>query len=217
MTLSLEPYDTVPEQPQGRLGRLIPWLVVFSLSLLFLPLYLLSASLARENVALEIEVTALGEQLERGPLISTGVQTLQDTLSETVVQISALEVARSTLLQTQIDWPAVMASIGNYNDHTMVVLSLAQADREFLVSGRAWDEPTVIAYAQRLEDSGYFVRVTVQSISTNFIPTPTPLPATASPSPSDTPEATPHPLISGASRAKYVEFTIAVQLKAVEP
>ncbi|MEP0762266.1 MAG: PilN domain-containing protein, partial [Chloroflexota bacterium] len=178
MTLPSLPTESPgDERPrQSRVGRLIPWLVVLSLGFLFLPLYLLAVTIDENNAEAQAEISTLQAELERGPLPSANEQELQDALSAALEKISALQPVRSYLENNRIDWPAVAASISNYHDDTMVVLGLSQTDRQLTLSGRAWNEQTVLDYAARLEKSGYFSRVSVQSLAANVVPTPTPPP-----------------------------------------
>lgn len=217
MTLPSLPTESPgDERPrQSRVGRLIPWLVVLSLGFLFLPLYLLAVTIDENNAEAQAEISTLQAELERGPLPSANEQELQDALSAALEKISALQPVRSYLENNRIDWPAVAASISNYHDDTMVVLGLSQTDRQLTLSGRAWNEQTVLDYAARLEKSGYFSRVSVQSLAANVVPTPTPPPP-----PRGTPTATAEPLSATATptatpgRIKYVEFVVVVELKA---
>jgi Tfp pilus assembly protein PilN len=193
-------------------GRLIPWLVVLSLGFLFLPLYLLAMTIDENNTEVQAEISTLQAELERGPLPSANEQELQDALSTALERISAIQPVRSQLENNRIDWPAVAASLSNYHDDYMVVLGLSQTGRQLTLSGRAWNEQTVLDYAGRLEKSGYFSRVSVQSLSANVVPTPTP--------PRGTPTAAAEPLSTTVAptatpgRIKYVEFVVVVELKA---
>ncbi|MEW6580967.1 MAG: PilN domain-containing protein [Chloroflexota bacterium] len=214
MTLPSLPTDSSgDERPrQSRVGRLIPWLVVLSLGFLFLPLYLLAMTIDENNTEVQAEISTLQAELERGPLPSANEQELQDALSTALERISAIQPVRSQLENNRIDWPAVAASLSNYHDDYMVVLGLSQTGRQLTLSGRAWNEQTVLDYAGRLEKSGYFSRVSVQSLSANVVPTPTP--------PRGTPTAAAEPLSTTVAptatpgRIKYVEFVVVVELKA---
>jgi len=214
VTLPSLPTDSSgDERPrQSRVGRLIPWLVVLSLGFLFLPLYLLAMTIDENNTEVQAEISTLQAELERGPLPSANEQELQDALSTALERISAIQPVRSQLENNRIDWPAVAASLSNYHDDYMVVLGLSQTGRQLTLSGRAWNEQTVLDYAGRLEKSGYFSRVSVQSLSANVVPTPTP--------PRGTPTAAAEPLSTTVAptatpgRIKYVEFVVVVELKA---
>jgi Tfp pilus assembly protein PilN len=196
-------------------GRLILWLVVLSLGFLFLPLYLLLGMIDQNNTALQVEISTLQAELDRGPLPSANEQELQDALSAALENISVVQPMRSQLEDNRIDWPAVAASISNYHDDYMVVLGLSQAGHQLALSGRAWDEQTVLSYAGRLEESGYFNKVLVQSLSANIVPTATPPRGT--PTPTAEPPGAASPPTLTPSRIKYVEFIITAELKAPTP
>ena len=64
MTYSPLPEDITEEPPRrSRVGRLILWLVVLSLGVLFLPLYLLGASVEEENARLRDDIATQAARL----------------------------------------------------------------------------------------------------------------------------------------------------------
>lgn len=206
MTYSPLLEDTTDEQPRrSRVGRLILWLVVLSLGVLFLPLYLLGASIEEENARLRNDIATQQARLDQGPPASRDEQSLQATLSAALAHLSAIQPASRSLVSDRVDWPGVAASLSNYHDDYMVVLGLTQTGRMLTLQGRAWNEQTVLDYARRLEESGYFSTVTVQSLSGNVVATPTPARGTPTPEP-----ATP-------GRIRYVEFVLVAELKAAAP
>ncbi|NLF79261.1 MAG: hypothetical protein GX573_26500 [Chloroflexi bacterium] len=210
-TLPLEPLTD--ERPRSsRIGRLIPWLIVLSAGFLFLPLYLVSLTLDQNNAGLQADISTLEAKLELGPVPSTNEQELQDALGSVLEHISVIQPVRAQMEANHIDWPAVIASVSNYHDDYMVVLGISQVDRQLTLSGRAWNEQTVLDYAGRLEASGYFASVLVQYLSANVVPTPTPPRATPAAT-SEPSGSTPAPTVTP-GRIKYVEFVIVVKLKA---
>lgn len=190
---------------RSRAGRVILWLVMLSLSVLFLPLYLLGAAIDEQNTSLQHDIGTQQARLDLGPLASPDEQGLQATLSAALEHLSALQLARATLESSHINWPLIAASLSNYHDDYMVVLGLTQADRLLTLQGRAWNEQIVLDYARRLEKSGYFAAVTVQSLSGNVVPTPAPG------------RGTPTPVPAPPSRLRYVEFVLSAELKAAAP
>ena len=144
-------------------------------------------------------------RLALGPPASLDEKELQTTLSAALEQLSVLQPARTHLESNRIDWPGVAASLSNYHDDYMVVLGLTQTDQLLTVQGRAWSEQVVLDYARRLEESGHFATVTVQSLSGNIVPTETPGRGTPTPAP------------EAPSRIRYVEFTLTAEFKAATP
>lgn len=214
MTRTAPQIDAIPEDAprQGRAGRLILWLVVLSLGFLFLPLYLLWITVDENNHELETDISTLQAELASSPVPSADEAELQAALTTALDRISILQPVQSQVERDHVSWPAVAVSIGNYHDDYMVLLGMTQTGRMLTLSGRAWDEKTVLEYAARLEESGYFDHVSIQSLSANILPTSTP--------PRETPTAAPGADSAGAlppatpSRIKYVDFVIAVELKA---
>jgi len=195
--------DSPPRR--SRVGRLILWLIVLSLGVLFVPLYLLATAIDETNAGLQHDISTQQAWLDAGPPASLNEQTLQATLSAALAQLSALEPVRARLESSRIDWPEVAASLSNYHDDYMIVLGLTQADRLLTLRGRAWNEQTVLDYARRLEESGYFAMVTVQSLAANVVPTAAPARGTPTPAP------------AAPDRVRYVEFILTVELKAAAP
>lgn len=204
--LSPLPDDISDDTPRrSRVGRVILWLVVVSLGALLLPLYLLGATIDEQNARLQDDIGTQRARLDTGPPASRDEQGLQATLSAALGHLSALQPASASLKSNRIDWPGVAASLSNYHDDYMVVLGLTQTERLLTLQGRAWNEQTVLDYARRLEESGYFAAVTVQSLSGNVAATDPPARGTPTPVP-----ATP-------SRLRYVEFVLTAEFKAAEP
>lgn len=204
--LSSLPDDVSSNPPRrSRMGRVILWLVALSLGVLFLPLYLLGATIDEQNARLQDDIGTQQARLDSGPPASLDVQGLQATLSAALGHLSALQPASESLESNRIDWPSVAASLSNYHDDYMVVLGMTQIDRLLTLQGRAWNEQTVLDYARRLEESGHFTTVTVQSLSGNIVAPGTPARGTPTPAP-----ATP-------GRIRYVEFVLAAELKTAIP
>jgi len=195
--------DDVPRR--SRMGRVILWLVALSLGVLFLPIHLLGSAIDEQNARLQGDIGTQEARLALGPPASLDEKELQTTLSAALEQLSVLQPARTHLESNRIDWPGVAASLSNYHDDYMVVLGLTQTDQLLTVQGRAWSEQVVLDYARRLEESGHFATVTVQSLSGNIVPTETPGRGTPTPAP------------EAPSRIRYVEFTLTAELKAATP
>jgi Tfp pilus assembly protein PilN len=195
----------------GHSPRIVLWLVVVGLAGLFLPLYLVSAAIKGDNRSLKTDLASIEQQLSDLSQPGEEQQTLQDTLIKSRQQVNTLTAVQSDLNAHHINWPAVMAIIGNNGPVQMVLTGLSQAENRIVISGQAQAESVVMAYAHMLEESGQFSRVIVQSISLKALPTPTPLP-TSTPASADTTLSTPAP----AEPAQIVEFVILVELQPQE-
>src|SRR5579871_6359686 len=176
------------EQPQGS-SRLIQWLVVIGLAVMFVPLYLVSATVKADNEPLTTQVANIDATLA-GTLGPNAVEkSLNSTLVKLQQQSNGLDSARPTISANRVDWPSMMAIIGGYDQTHVVLISVVQNGKTITVSGQADDENAVMGYAQSLKDSNQFVRVIVQGI--DIKPSPT---ATATSTPTPTPSQTPSPI-----------------------
>lgn len=198
--------DNVPEQRQGRKiprGTLILWLVATSSALLLLPLYFIYTSFRSDVVLLNDNLQIVQASLADTETLEPEDQELADELARVQESVDQIEKVYSTIATRHIDWPAVMAAIGNYSPAQITLTSITQAD-SITLKGQAIDDTTVVAYSRSLEETGLFSRVVVQSlmtIATPFVPptatavgTPGPTPtSTAAITPTVTPTPTPDP------------------------
>lgn len=155
---------------------LVLWLVALGLLLLFVPLYFLGSTIQADTLRLESELSQAQLGLASEPTPNPTTLALQSQITQTQQQISQLSAIQTNLTANQTNWPEVLAAIRDYDTNQISLTGLTQADNRLTITGQAHDDSLVIAYAQRLEASGQFNRVVVQSIS--LLPTP---PATATP------------------------------------
>jgi Tfp pilus assembly protein PilN len=203
--MPMEPeVESNPEEEESTgSSKLLLWLVALSLGVLFVPLYLVSTTI-QENIApLEDEMATIQAQLDSTPAPDPTEEALKSQFLSLQDQVRSLGVMADELVANQINWPAVMASIASYDPAQMKVTKLAQTDVHIALTGLANDEGVVSDYAQHMRDSGYFVRVDVQSITLKTLPTATPVPQSDA---SATPEAQ-------TTNSRAVEFTLMIEMK----
>lgn len=211
--------DEVEEPVQkGHSSRIIIWLLVLSLSGLFVPLFLSAATIKQENVDLQAEMAQIQQTIESQSQPVPAEQQLEQKLIDARDQYRSLEALVTNLQTDHIDWPVLIAVISNYHQAEMLLTSLVQTDgRALVLRGQAPNEGAVMTYANMLEESGQFSRVIVQSISLKTLPTPTPAPTPTAMTPtttavsSDSMSSTPTP----APEETVVEFVILVGLAEV--
>ncbi len=181
----------------GGSSRLILWLVVAGLGILFLPLFLISTTIKADNLALDAQVSEIQATLSSTAKPQQSDQTLKDKLAQLQKQASALETLQPTLVAGHIDWPTTMNAIAIYNTAQITLTGLSQTDTRLVVNGQAESEDSVMAYAAALRDSERFKRVIVQSITLKSPPT-----------------AIPSGMRAGVTdgKAKPAEFTISLDL-----
>lgn len=158
-----------PEQPGGA-SRLIRWLIVFGLALLFLPLYLISTTIKEDAAPLKSTLVSIQQTLASTPRPNQGEQNLKATLVQSQKQVAELEAAKPALVASHFDWPAAIMIIGNYDQSVLALTSIVQTETRITLTGQANDEATTMTYAQSLRDSGQFQRVTVQTITLKAAP-----------------------------------------------
>lgn len=210
-------------------SRLILWLVVFSLGLLFVPLYVVSTTIKQNNVPLVTQLAMIGATLTSTPPPDPLEAPLKSTLAGVQKQINALNSIQPTLVAGHTDWAATISVIARFDPTLMALTGVTQSDRQIIITGQAGSEATVMTYADTLRNSDQFSRVVLQSISSKTLPpsatpsstptlAPTPTPASTEVAPAAAPTMTAtliptqpgdefHPL------DKLVDFTIIVDRK----
>ena len=90
-------------------------------------------------------------------------------LRQSLAQIEGLSTAISamdSLVSTRyIDWPGVVEALADYYPGELALKSVTQDGLQLQLTGCAPDDTTVVAYAQRLQNSQRFTQVVVQSIN----------------------------------------------------
>jgi hypothetical protein len=174
--MSTAPYiddedDGVEPEQTGGGSRLIRWLIVFGLALLFMPLYLISTTIKEDTVPLKTTLVSLQQTLASTPRPNQANLDLRATLSLAQKQAIELENARPTLVANHFDWPAAIMTIGNYDQSVLALTSIVQTETRITLTGQSDNEATAMTYAQSLRDAGLFQRVTVQTITLKAAPT----------------------------------------------
>lgn len=202
------------EAPAGG-SKLVIWLVICGLAVLFLPLYVISTTVKTTNDKLSTDVNNIQATLSSTPPVAPVQQTLSVQLLDTQKQSKAVGSIRSTLMASYINWPTIMAAIGAYDTNQMAVNNVDQIAAGIRISGRAKQEIVAMAYADMLRDSGLFQTVAVESITLQSVlitvtPSSTIMPtAVATADPKQRVTATPVPSIE----IKVTDFIISVTMK----
>jgi hypothetical protein len=205
----IEDLEEGGDKPSGS-SRLVIYLVMGSLLILFVPLYFSATTIRTINVQVKASLEALQATLSSTPPVDPRLESLSSTLSVVQVQSNALQSISSTLEAIHISWPQIMAVISSFNPGQMSVDAVSQSDKTITISGTANEETVVMAYAEMLRQSGFFDPVAVEAISLRILPTLTPAPEpTLAP---DMPTPTPATL----SPSKVADFTISVVVKKGE-
>ena len=206
------------EAPAGS-SKIVIWLVLFGLMILFLPLYVVSTTIKSTNEKLTTELEGIQSTLDAPPLVDPAKESLSAQLADIQAQNQALESIRASLMSAYINWPSVMASISAFDPNQMTVGSVVQIESGVRITGRAQQEIIAMAYADMLRASNLFDTVAVESITLQSIfmtatPMPTVTPNSAggpTATPIDAANLTPEPTIE----LKLTDFIISVTIKKV--
>lgn len=187
----IEDIEDVSQESEGEApaggSKLVIWLVICGLAVLFLPLYVISTTVKSTNLKLTTQLEGIQATLTAPAPVNPLKQTLSAQFLSIQSQSSAMGSIRSTLMASHINWPTIMAIIGAYDTNQMAVNNVDQIATGIRISGRAKQEIVAMAYADMLRASGLFETVSVESINLQSImitatamPTaiPSPIPAT---------------------------------------
>ena len=163
------------EEPPSRSG-LIMWLIALGVAALFLPIYLVSQSISEALIPLQAEAEALQATLTAPPQVPEEEERLTAQLLNMRSQLNDLREAPATIAAGHTDWPAIMGALLQYDANSIRLNSFSHEGAPLILVGNAVAESAVIEYANALEDTGLFTRVSVQSIVLNPPPTATPAP-----------------------------------------
>lgn len=221
--------DGESEAPSGG-SKIVIWLVIGGLAILFLPLYVISTTVKSTNEKLTTQLEDIQVTLSAPPHIEPVQQTLSSQFLDIQQQSKAVGSISSTLVASYINWPKVMAIIGAYDNDQMNVNNVTQISTGIRITGRAKQEIVAMAYADMLRQSGLFDTVAVESIdlqsviiTATSVPTSTPSPTSTVTPPPATPAtsvpatATPKvqitPTTNPTMEIKVTEFIISVTVK----
>lgn len=157
--------EEVESSGPSTLRRLLPWLFVLGLLLLFPPLYLLSAAIESALPEMETELSTIQTQLQATPVPDAGEEELRDAVFNLRTLNANLENLRTNLTSQSVNWPAVMAVVANYDRSRMALTDLVQIETRLVLEGHADEEIVITAYADMLREDPLFALVTIQSIS----------------------------------------------------
>lgn len=176
-----EVLEEAVEEPESRSGsRIVAWLFALGIAALFLPLYLVSVAIGDATVPLEAELESLQATLTTPPEVRSEELTLTERLLDLRAQLGAIEDVPSTLIAAHTDWPAIMAAVGSYDANRIRLVGFNHENARLTLEGNAVEESAVLEFADALEQTGLFSRVSVQTISVGMQPTPTPVPTSTS-------------------------------------
>jgi Tfp pilus assembly protein PilN len=163
-------------QPQRRATRIVLWLIVLGLGLLYVPLMLMSGVIAEDNARMESELESIQLTLDAPEQVAPQVQALMDELQRLREQNIALQNGYSEAVRNHVDWPQIMSIFTRYDQTRMALTGISQTGRQVTLTGYADTENFAISYLQQLRDTNQFAAVSLQSITQETIVIPAPAP-----------------------------------------
>lgn len=172
--LNILPEDPEQEEEGGSGSRLVPWLIVFAVGLLFVPLYFSSNILADTTAPLATQLNALETTLTAPPVVPDAEQTLTARLIDLRSKSNAIDGLPPTLVAGHTNWPDIMALLRSYDANQIRLTGFVNETTHLTLNGEAIQENSVLTYVARLQVAGYFSQVRVQTITLSGVPSPTP-------------------------------------------
>lgn len=169
--------DGQAEAPAFPVGRMILWMVVFSIGALFVPLYLALSTIQTESSRLLLEREALQSQLDSQA--NRQPSALEEEFAVLRERLVILQPVHDQLVAEHVNLPDILAVIGQYDAAALQVTSVVQRDNTLIIMGRASGQNVVMQYVTILRGSTQFSQVEVESINLTTLPTPTPQPEIA--------------------------------------
>lgn len=198
------------DAPRGG-SRLTIWLILLGIGLLFIPLYLIGATIKEGGVQIQSTLDVVEATLAYTPPPNPTAEALSGTLVFMRQQSESLKGLQTTLLGVHINWPSVIANIAAYDPEHMSISSVTQTATSITIGGKAAAQSYVTAYADKLRASGLFDQVAVGSITIETLPTATPT-RTPTPLPNTTATFTPEPTLMVEIQS-FANFQITITMK----
>lgn len=152
---------------KGGSGRLILWLLVFSIGMAVVPMLLTGDVIREERLALEARSGTLEAELNATPTINPEIATLESQLLAFRNDTSALESLQTVLQASHVDWALLMQTYIAFDATRMELTAISITDRRITLTGLANDEADLLGYVDSLQASALFARVFIQSINRN--------------------------------------------------
>jgi len=149
-------------------------LVVMAFFAFFIPLYLISTGVRKDNARLESRYQAANTTLTAVHAPAPDAQDMQAELTRLRQSADEMQQAYDSIVHGRTDWPLIMAAINSYDPAQMAITSLSQAGNRITVNGLAGSDAVVVAYVRALEAANLFSRVTIQSMRSLATPFATP-------------------------------------------
>lgn len=166
--------EEAPSEPTRLTTRLVPWVLMLGIALLFFPLTLISTAIDETNVLQETQSADLQATITAPPPVPHEEQSLTQQLLERRTALTLIEPIPATMVAAHVDLPAIMAALRSYDANRIRLTAFNHPDNRLTLDGAAKEERDVLTYIAALEATGLFARVDLQLITLNPIAAPTP-------------------------------------------
>lgn len=183
--MAVQDYDELQQDEQEApppskrpASALALWLLGLTMLFLFGVNFLMYSTIKEGRAPLEQQLADIKATLEATAAPDAAVEAARSQVMEVLNVNSQLASIYDSLTSHYIDWPALIRVLSDFDISQMHIDRLVQQDKLITIMGEGIDELQVMTYANVLRDSGFFTRVTIQTLN---IVAPTPLPAGVTP------------------------------------
>ena len=166
--------DDLEEEGGGSASRLVPWLIIVAIALMFVPLYFGASAIEEDTKPLSTELINLQTTLTAPPLVPIAEQTLSVQLLDLRSRLRVIADMPATMVAGHLDWPGIMATLHTYDANQIRLKGFVNEGWLLTLNGEAVQEASVLEYVSKLQKSGFFTQVRVQAITIMAVASPTP-------------------------------------------
>ncbi|MBL8155594.1 MAG: hypothetical protein JNM70_15530 [Anaerolineae bacterium] len=174
----LQQDEQAPPPPRRPASTLALWLLGLTMLFLFGVNFLIYSTIREGRAPLEEQLADIKATLEATAAPDAAVEAARSQVMEVLNVNSQLASIYDSLAASYTNWPALIRVLSDFDISQMHIDRLVQQDKLITIMGEGIDELQVMTYANVLRDSGFFTRVTIQTLN---IVAPTPLPAGVTP------------------------------------
>ena len=141
--------EEAPSEPTRLTARLVPWVLMVGIALLFFPLTLISTAIDETNIQQGTQSAELQATITAPPPVPREEQTLTSQLLERRTALGAIENVPATMVAAHVDLPAIMAALRSYNANRIRLTAFNHPANRLTLDGAAMEERDVLTYISR--------------------------------------------------------------------
>lgn len=148
----------------------LPWLVSGALALLLIPSGYLFISTSAQFRQAQVALSLSQEDLEAHQPFIEDREALAVELEQLRTQSAQIKAAAQNAVIQEVRWGEVLGAVLAAQPEGIEVDGLDQSEREVLISGSARDHRLVLAFGDRLAESGRIESISINSIEQHSAP-----------------------------------------------